>query len=170
MGEKSQPERVWFWVAPLLVWFSTVYSAPLIMHLFFVLFRQKELKDCMYGMVLITNAASGLIVGVIPAALVTVQSRLKPNFTLVSFRLALDWMVFWAVVVPVCQAIFVPERFVPSMIMLLLTLALSLPFGLLLLLKVPTILLFSLPHSLLITCLLLIAFYFTPPRGWRQGC
>ena len=166
MGERSQPERVWFWVAPLLAWFATAYSAPLITHLYFVLFRQEELGNCMYGMFPFVSALSGLVVGIIPAALVVVQLRLKPNFALVSSRLALGWIAFWTVVVIVCQCIFVPERFVSSMIMLLLAFTLWLPLGLLWLLEVPAISLFGLPHSLLITCLLLVAFYFTPPRGW----
>jgi hypothetical protein len=169
MGERSQPERVWFWVAPLLVWFATAYSAPLIAHLYSVLFQQDALRDGQYVMIFPIGAAVGFVGGVLPAVLTVALSREKPNFAYAAFWVAFGYIASWTVVTIACEAIFAPDWIGGGVLMALvfsLTVMPMLLFMLLLLMTEPSELLYGLPLSLLSAVLLLVAFYFTPPRGW----
>jgi len=171
MSEKSQPERIWFVVAPLLIWFSTAYSAPLIMHFYCVLFHRDALKDGQYAMIFPLGAGFGFVAGTIPLALTIVLSHRKPEFAPVAVWVALGYIAFWTIIVTVCEAIVLREGvgFGVLMTLALLPIAvLSLPFILLSAIFSPLrSILCTLSFSFLPAALLLIAFYFTPPRGWH---
>jgi len=171
MGEKSQPKRVWFWVAPLLIWFSTAYSTPLTTHLYFVLFQRDALKDGQYAMIFPFGAGLGFVAGTIPLALTLVLSHRKPEFAPIAFWVALGYIAFWTIVVTACEAVVLREGVGFGVLMtlgLLPVALLSLPFFWLSAIFAPLrSLLCVLSSSLPPTVLLLIAFYFTPPRGWR---
>jgi ABC-type uncharacterized transport system permease subunit len=172
MNAKSQPERIWFVVAPLLVWFSTAYSASLTTHLYFVLFQRDALKDGQYRLIFPIGTAAGIVLGIVPAILTVALLRHKSKFALTAFWIALGCIAFWAVTVTKCEVVFARNWFGGGIIMTSVTLTLQLPvtvFCLPLVITEPDWLLFALPPSLSLICALLIAFYFTPPRGWRQG-
>jgi len=105
------------------------------------------------------GAAIGLVDGVIPAILKVVLPRRKPNFAHIAFWIALGYIAFWTVTTTACEAIFACDWIGGGVLM---TLA-SLPTALFILLSLMTA-----PLGLLYS-FLLIAFYFTPPRGWHQG-
>ncbi|MEZ8216750.1 hypothetical protein B0813_000287 [Candidatus Fervidibacteria bacterium JGI MDM2 SSWTFF-3-K9] len=171
MGEKSQPKRVWFWVAPLLIWFSTAYSTPLTTHLYFVLFQRDALKDGQYAMIFPFGAGLGFVAGTIPLALTLVLSHRKPEFAPIAFWVALGYIAFWTIIVTACEAI-VLRGDIGGVLMTLgflsLGLPATLPFILLSAIFEPLqFILYALPFSFPPVVLLLIAFYFTPPRGWH---
>jgi hypothetical protein len=170
MGERSQPDRVWFWVAPLLAWFATAYSAPLTTHLYFVLFQRDALKDGQYAMIFPFSAGFGFVSGTIPLALTTVLSHRKPKFALIASWVAFGYIAFCTIITTACEALARLEviGFGVSMTLILLPVALlSLPFVWLSAILAPLwSILSALSFSLLPTALLLVAFYFTPPRGW----
>ncbi len=167
MSEKSQPERIWFVVAPLLIWFSTAYSAPLTTHLYFVLFQRDALKDGQYAMIFPFGAGLGFVAGTIPLVLTVVLSHRKPEFALIAFWVALGYIAFWTIIVTACEVI-VLRGDIGGVLMTLGCLSLGLPFILLSAIFEPLqFILYALPFSFLPVVLLLIAFYFTPPRGWH---
>jgi len=171
MNAKSQPERIWFWVAPLLVWFSTAYSAPLITHLYFVLFQRDALKDGQYVMIFPFGAGLGFVAGTIPLALTIILSHRKPEFAPIATWVALGYIAFWTIVVTACEAIVLREGVgfgVLATLGLLPVAVLSLPFIWLSAIIAPLqSFLSTLSFSLTLVVLLLVAFYFTPPRGWN---
>jgi hypothetical protein len=107
MGERSQPERVWFWVAPLLVWFATAYSAPLIYApLLRALSSSEELKELhVCDDFPFVSALSGLVSGTIPLALTTVLSHRKPKFALFASWVAFGYIAFCTIITTACEAL-----------------------------------------------------------------
>jgi len=167
MNAKSQPERIWFWVAPLLVWFSTAYSAPLITHLYFVLFQRDALKDGQYAMIFPFGAGLGFVAGTIPLVLTIILSHRKPKFAPIAPWVALGYIAFWTIVVTACEAIVLRKGVGFGVLMTFMTFWLlpeAVPFIWLSVMIAP---LHALSFSLIPVVLLLVAFYFTPPRGWN---
>jgi ABC-type multidrug transport system permease subunit len=168
MNAKSQPERIWFVVAPLLVWFSTAYSASLTTHLYFVLFQRDTLKDGQYVMIFPFGAGLGFVAGTIPLALTMVLSHRKPEFAPIASWVALGYIAFWTIVTTACEAIVLREGVGFGVLATLVLLPVAVLFIWLSVMIAPLqSFLTTLSFSLTLVVLLLVAFYFTPPRGWN---
>ena len=128
MNAESQPERIWFWVAPLLVWFSIAYSASLTTHLYFVLFQRDALKDGQYVMIFPFGAGLGFVAGTIPLALTMVLSHRKPKFAPIAPWVALGYIAFWTIVVTACEAIVLRKGVGFGVLMTLRLLPIAVPF------------------------------------------
>lgn len=170
MDMQSQKNWIMLVIASFLIWFSTIYSVPLIIHLYSVLFRRDALQDGQYEMIFFFGSGLGSGAGIIPAALTIALSWLKPNFAPIACWIALGYIAFWTVTTINCEAAFVRDWLGGGVLMTLMALTLLLPamvFSLPLVILDPELLLFGLPYSLPLVFLLLIAFYFTPSRGFH---
>jgi hypothetical protein len=159
----------WLIASVLTVWLSSCFSLSLKAHLWFVLFYPQALSDGQYVLVFAAAIAAGVFVGLVPVVLTVILAKWKPQFAQTALWVALGYTAFWAVVTTACEAIFIgwecggygvlmTSLFMPAFLVVSL-------------LFVPDFKSF-LPYVFALLPLmvaLLVAFYFTSPRGWKTG-
>lgn len=156
----------WRVVLVFVVCFTSCFSLPLKVHLHFVLTSPRALSDGQYVMIFPFAVASGIVGGLMLAALTIILTKRKPQFVRVAIWVALSYAAFWAVVTTACEAIFVGKGCIGSgVILTLVFLTIGLPLSILCLIFPPCV---SGAIALLpLVGALILAFYFTNPRGWR---
>ncbi len=159
-------------VSAVVVWFASCFSLPLKVHLYFVLMSPKALSDGQYAMIFPFAIALGIVSGLVPAALTVILTKRKPKFDRVAILVALGYAAFGATVTTACEAIFVGKNWLGGGVLATLGfLTIGLPVSLLaiaFLAIFPPNLLSGTIALLPLMSALLIAFYFTNPRGWKS--
>jgi hypothetical protein len=161
-GQGGNP---WRWLAALSVILSATLSLLLEALLYFVVFEPQVTQDGQFGMIFPAAIAAGLLVGLLLAWLVIFLAKRKPNFYFVASAVGLVHLMFWALATVTAGAFLEGSGFdwlltLPLLVNLLPMALCFLPFALI-----------SLPFALLwltpLILALLIAYYFTPPRGFK---
>jgi hypothetical protein len=166
-------QRPWSVAPAFVVWLSSCFSLPLKAHLSCVLFYPRALGDGQYILLFIFAIAAEAFAGLAPVVLTVILTKRKPQFARIALWSALGYDAFWAIVTTICEAIFIGREWVGGGVLATLF---CMPLSLALSPLVILFLVFSLPSSLLsllvaiaallpLVIVLLVAFYFTPPRG-----
>jgi hypothetical protein len=161
-GQGGNP---WRWLAALSVILSATLSLALEALLYFTVFEPQVTQDGQFGMIFPAAMAAGLVVGLLLAWLVIFLAKRKPRFYFIAFAISAVHLLFWALAT-VVAGILSGESPIDGLLLV---------FGLLVFVPVAPLLLPcvlpSLPLALLclmpLALALLIAYYFTPPRGFK---
>lgn len=163
-------QKAWLVALTFVVWLSSWFSLQLKVQLTDILFSPKSFT-C--DMTFPIAAAMGLTSGLVPTALTIFLAKRKPQFARIAFWVALGYAMFWAIVTTACEAILGGKNGVGGGVLLALGfMTVFLPASLLytqFVVLCPLIFIFGSTALSPLLILLLIAFYFTPPRSWRVG-
>ncbi len=155
----------WRWLAALSVILSATLSLSLEAFLYFAVFEPQAAQDGQFVMIFPAAMAAGLVVGLLLAWLVIFLAKRKPKFYFIAFAISVMHLLFWALAMAVTATFFEEGGF--EWLLILPSLAGFLPVALLFL----PFALCSLPFALLclmpLALALIIAYYCTPPRGFK---
>ena len=157
----------------LVRWPLNLRFAPAETTLVLCAFLPRALGDGQYILLFIFASAAEAFAGLAPVVLTVILTKRKPQFARIALWSALGYDAFWAIVTTICEAIFIGREWVGGGVLATLF---CMPLSLALSPLVILFLVFSLPSSLLsllvaiaallpLVIVLLVAFYFTPPRG-----